>query len=113
MAWLSHNEMWEAFGTRALFWAGTGSDFGEVKTTIGRIGAGDVHDWHITFSILVTTADGDPTTTGAPKVIDAVASKKKQLMHFTDAEGSGGHCEGTARMLYHQRTFDWLDEALA
>src|SRR5438094_6706395 len=46
MTWLSHNEMWEAFGTRALFWAGTGSDFGEVKNTIGRIGAGDVHDWH-------------------------------------------------------------------
>jgi len=38
--------MWEAFGPRALFWAGTGSDFGEVKNTIGRIGAGDVHDWH-------------------------------------------------------------------
>jgi len=31
MTWLSHNEMWEAFGTRALFWAGTGSDFGEVN----------------------------------------------------------------------------------
>src|SRR6266852_3421579 len=37
MAWLSNNEMWEAFGTRALFWAGTGSDFGEVKTTTERI----------------------------------------------------------------------------
>jgi len=46
MAWLSNNEMWEAFGTRALFWAGTGSDFGEVKTTIERIRAGDIHDWH-------------------------------------------------------------------
>jgi hypothetical protein len=46
MAWLSNNEMWEAFGTRALFWAGTGSDFGEVKTTIERIGTGNLHDWH-------------------------------------------------------------------
>ena len=46
MAWLSNNEMWEAFGTRALFWAGAGSDFGEVRTTIERIGAGDIHDWH-------------------------------------------------------------------
>jgi hypothetical protein len=46
MAWLSNNEMWEAFGTRALFWAGIGSDFGEVKTTIDRIGAGNLHDWH-------------------------------------------------------------------
>jgi len=68
---------------------------------------------NITCPILVTMADGDPSATGAPKVIDAVASKKKQLVYFTDAEGSGGHCEGTARMLYHQRTFDWLDEVLA
>ena len=34
-------------------------------------------------------------------------------MRFTDAEGSGGHCEGMARTLYHQRVFDWLDETLA
>ena len=68
---------------------------------------------NITCPMLVTMADGDPSATGAPKVIDAVASKKKQLVYFTDAEGSGGHCEGTARMLYHQRTFDWLDEVLA
>jgi Alpha/beta hydrolase family len=46
MAWLSDNKLWEAFGTRALFWAGTGSDFGEVKTTIDRIGTGNTHDWH-------------------------------------------------------------------
>ena len=46
MAWLSDNKLWEAFGTRAIFWAGTGSDFGEVKTTIDRIGAGNTHDWH-------------------------------------------------------------------
>jgi hypothetical protein len=46
MAWLSDNKSWEAFGTRALFWAGTGSDFGEVKTTIDRIGTGNTHDWH-------------------------------------------------------------------
>jgi len=67
----------------------------------------------VTCPILVTMADGAPSATGAPKVIDAVASKKKQLVHFTDAEGSGGHCERAARMLYHQRTFDWLDEVLA
>ncbi len=68
---------------------------------------------NIKCPILVTMADGDSTATGAPKIIDAVAPRKKQLVHFTDAEGSGGHCEGTARTLYHQRTFDWLDEVPA
>jgi hypothetical protein len=34
------------------------------------------------------------------------------LLHFTSAEGSGGHCEALVRGLYHQRVFDWLDETL-
>jgi hypothetical protein len=29
-----------------------------------------------------------------------------------DAEGAAGHCEGGARRLFHQRCYDWLDEAL-
>jgi hypothetical protein len=43
-----------------------------------------------------------PGTTEAPK----------ELVRFTAAEGAGGHCECAARVLYHQRVFDWLDEVL-
>jgi len=35
------------------------------------------------------------------------------LVRFYDAEGAGDHCEGKTRPLFHQRAFDWLDEALA
>jgi len=37
----------------------------------------------------------------------------KKLVHFSEEEGSGGHCEMLARSLYNQRIFDWLDETLA
>jgi hypothetical protein len=60
----------------------------------------------------LTMAEGDPIAAGAPKLFHAVTNPRKALIRFTAAEGSGGHCEGMARTLYHQRTFDWLDEAL-
>jgi len=60
----------------------------------------------------LTMAEGDPIAAGAPKLFDALPNPHKTLIRFTAAEGSGGHCEGLARTLYHQRTFDWLDETL-
>ncbi|MCC6312636.1 MAG: alpha/beta fold hydrolase [Thermomicrobiales bacterium] len=66
----------------------------------------------ITCPTLVTMAEGDPTAAGAP-VLFAAIQAPKTLVHFTAAEGAGGHCETLARSLYHQRVFDWLDETLA
>lgn len=37
---------------------------------------------------------------------------RRGIVAFTDAEGAGGHCEGMARHLFHQRCYDWLDETL-
>jgi pimeloyl-ACP methyl ester carboxylesterase len=65
----------------------------------------------ITCPTLVTYAEKDSLALGAPKLFEAIRSKK-QLLRFTAAEGSGGHCECMARSLYHQRVFDWLDETL-
>lgn len=67
---------------------------------------------NISCPTLVTMADNDPIARGAPRLLDAIPAERKTLMHFTSAEGAGGHCEGFARLLYHQRTFDWLDETL-
>jgi pimeloyl-ACP methyl ester carboxylesterase len=61
---------------------------------------------------LLTMAERDPIASGAPHLIDAISAERKTLMRFSAAEGAGGHCEGFARRLYHQRTFDWLDETL-
>ena len=62
---------------------------------------------------LVTAAEGDPIAAGAPKLYEAIPAERKKLVRFTAAEGAGGHCEGLARTLYHQRVFDWLDETLS
>jgi len=61
---------------------------------------------------LLTAAEGDPVAAGAQTLYDALRCPKT-LVKFTEAEGAGGHCEGLARGLYHQRVFDWLDETLA
>lgn len=68
---------------------------------------------NIACPTLLTQAEGDPIGAGAPKLLEAIASERKQLLRFTAAEGAGGHCEALARTLYHQRVFDWLDETLA
>jgi pimeloyl-ACP methyl ester carboxylesterase len=67
----------------------------------------------ISCPTLLTAAEGDPVAAGAPKLYDALRVEPKALVHFTLAEGSGGHCESLARTLYHQRVFDWLDDVVA
>ena len=62
---------------------------------------------------LLTQAEGDPLGAGAPALFDALTVDRKVLVRFGADEGAGGHCEGAARRLYHQRVFDWLDETLA
>lgn len=60
---------------------------------------------------LVAWADGDPIARFAERLYAALQCPKA-LVRFTAAEGAGGHCEETARSLFHQRTFDWLDDVL-
>jgi pimeloyl-ACP methyl ester carboxylesterase len=67
----------------------------------------------ISCPTLLTAAEGDPLAASASKLYDALRVEPKALVRFTLAEGSGGHCEGLARTLYHQRVFDWLDEVVA
>jgi len=61
---------------------------------------------------LLTASEGDATSAGAPKLLAAIGSEQKALIRFTAAEGAGGHCEGMARRLFHQRCYDWLDATL-
>lgn len=63
----------------------------------------------ISCPTLITAAEEDPIAAGAPMLLAAINAPKR-LVRFTAAEGAGGHCEGAARTLYHQRMFDWLDE---
>jgi pimeloyl-ACP methyl ester carboxylesterase len=60
---------------------------------------------------LVAWAENDPIARFAER-LDAALQCPKALVRFTAAEGAGGHCEETARSLFHQRAYDWLDDVL-
>ena len=60
---------------------------------------------------LVSKAENDPVSRFAERLHDALRCPK-ELLRFTDAEGAGDHCEAMARSLFHQKSFDWLDETL-
>jgi len=50
--------------------------------------------------------EGDPIASGALALYKALNVSNKKLVHFSEEEGSGGHCEMLARSLYNQRVFD-------
>src|SRR5262249_17857110 len=60
---------------------------------------------------LVAWAEGAPIARFAERLYAALQCPKA-LVRFTAAEGAGGHCEETARSLFHQRAYDWLDDVL-
>jgi len=60
---------------------------------------------------LVCFAEDDDVAVSARTVYDLLQCEK-EFLTFRRSEGAGEHCEAGARLLYHQRTFDWLDERL-
>jgi len=61
---------------------------------------------------LITLPEGDPIASGALALYKALNVSNKKLVHFSEEEGSGGHCEMLSRSLYNQKIFDWLDETM-
>ncbi len=60
----------------------------------------------------VAWAESDPIARFAEQLHTALRCPRT-LVRFTAAEGAGGHCEETARSLFHQRAYDWLDGVFA
>ena len=73
----------------------------ELSSVVGRIRC----------PTLVTQAENDLVSRFAGRLYDALRCPK-ELLHFTEAEGAGDHYEAMARSLFHQKSFDWLDETL-
>jgi alpha-beta hydrolase superfamily lysophospholipase len=61
---------------------------------------------------LVTMAESDPVAAFAERLYDALTCPKA-LIPFSAAEGAGDHCEASARSVYFQRAYDWLDGVFA
>lgn len=60
---------------------------------------------------LVCCAEDDDLAVSARKVFDALTCEA-EFLTFRRSEGAGEHCEAGARLLFHQRAFDWLDRRL-
>ncbi len=58
---------------------------------------------------LVTMAENDRVARNAERLYDALTCPKT-FIRFTAAEGAGDHCESSARSVYFQRAYDWLDD---
>lgn len=64
---------------------------------------------HIQCPTLVCFAEDDDIAISVRKSYDAL-NCEKEFLSFRRAEGAGEHCEAGARLLFHQRVFDWLDK---
>ncbi len=60
---------------------------------------------------LICFAEDDDLAATARKSYDALTCEK-EFLTFHRSEGAGDHCEAGARLLFHQRVFDWLDARL-
>lgn len=66
---------------------------------------------HIRCPTWVCSAEGDAISASAPQLVDAITCPH-EYVEFTAAQGAGDHCESGARLLYHARSFGWLDGLL-
>ena len=61
---------------------------------------------------LVCDAENEHLSSGQAKMFYKALTCRKDYILFLDSEGAGEHCESGAKSLFHQKAFDWLDEAL-
>ncbi|UYN93547.1 MAG: alpha/beta fold hydrolase [Enhydrobacter sp.] len=67
----------------------------------------------ITCPSLICDNEIDVVSTGqGRKLADAMIGCTVEFLHFTAAEGAGGHCEGMGREIFDERVYPWLDRTL-
>ena len=66
---------------------------------------------NITTPTFITQAEDDAVAAFAPALFDAIEAPKV-LEVFKSEDGAGMHCEMSARTLYHQKLFAWLNKTL-
>lgn len=66
----------------------------------------------ISCPTLVCEAENDQFFHGQPSMLYDALQCPKTYLKFTEAEGAGEHCHEGALLLFHQRMFDWLDDAV-
>ena len=67
----------------------------------------------ISCPTLVLDPEDDLFFKGQPQQLFDHLTCRKTMIHFSNAEGAGAHCQVGASRLSNARIFDWLDETLA
>ena len=62
--------------------------------------------------VLICHAEADDLAVTARQVYDLLTCEK-EFLSFRRSEGAGEHCEVGARLLFHERAFNWLDARMA
>lgn len=99
--WLLSNALW-VFGVQTAQ---------ELIDVVGKYDLTHVAD-RIACPTLVCEAENDHFFPGQPKDIYDALRCPKTYLRFTADEGAGEHCHTGALLLFHQRTFEWLDNTL-
>ncbi|MFF4803331.1 alpha/beta hydrolase family protein [Streptomyces sp. NPDC001351] len=100
--WVVHNGLW----TMGV------SSYGEMLKAAEAYTMAGIAD-RITCPTLVLDAENDQFFKGQPPRLFEALTCQKALITFREDEGAGEHCHEGAALLFHQRTFDWLDTVLA
>ncbi|MGF6888362.1 pimeloyl-ACP methyl ester carboxylesterase [Nocardia sp. GAS34] len=100
---------WAVRNGRWTFGVSTAQELVEVTRPYTMAGLAD----RIVCPTLVLEAENDQFFEGQPQRIYDALTCRKDLIAFREDEGGGEHCHEGAVALWHQRTFDWLDELLA
>ena len=92
------------------FWVNGATDLGSYLAAVAPFTMeGRAAD--IQCPVLGTAAEGDPLALGTQQFLDRL-SCPTTLLHFTAAQGAGGHCEMQNRWLLNQQVLDWLDDTM-
>ena len=98
------------WGLRRGLWVHGAASIEEyLRLAAGYTLAGRVEQ--IQCPTLVCFAEDDDIAVSARRIYDALTCEK-EFLSFHGNEGAGEHCEAGARLLFHQRAFDWLDKRL-
>lgn len=60
----------------------------------------------------VCNTDADELGSAAPTLFEGLTCAEKEYVEFKAADGAGDHCEGVARVAFHQQALDWLDTVI-
>jgi len=61
--------------------------------------------------VFMAWEENDPLGATAPEIYEAL-SGARTLVCFLAPESAGDHCAMMGRSLFHQHTFNWLDDVL-